>query len=250
MITMLKNRFVFIVPVTGFVVLVGLCPVFAQQRGNQNQQGASSGTFNQRSVLPQGATSGNGAPGSVDITAGTITGEERFLRENRAADEFVGGLRAEDIEFIGAVSVDPNEVKSSIEGPLVVEERQPANLLENAQTVQRATGMYSPRLVLSPQVEMAIGCDSLQLKQCRDAMALRSFDLSMQRLALTDPPGTTGSVEVLVEDGLARLRGTVPSERDRDLAELLVHLEPGIWRVQNDIVVQPPTPATDQQPSR
>jgi len=54
-----------------------------------------------------------------------------------------------------------------------------------------------------------------------------------------------------LKDGRVVLKGHVPTEHARTLAENLVRLEPGIWEVENELIVDPaaPKPATEQKPS-
>ena len=46
-------------------------------------------------------------------------------------------------------------------------------------------------------------------------------------------------LSVTVKDYTAILRGRVATEHDRSLAAALLLLEPGIWHVQNELVVEP-----------
>jgi osmotically-inducible protein OsmY len=50
----------------------------------------------------------------------------------------------------------------------------------------------------------------------------------------------TGPVEVSLDGQTVVLRGSVASDRDRDLAERLARLEPGISSVRNELLVDPP----------
>lgn len=58
--------------------------------------------------------------------------------------------------------------------------------------------------------------------------------------AATRMPGA--AVEITVQGRMAVLQGTVPSDRDRLLAERLALLEPGIERVENRLTVVAPSP--------
>jgi hypothetical protein len=76
--------------------------------------------------------------------------------------------------------------------------------------------------------------------------------LTVLRRLQTSLPGLDPSrFEVSVADGVAILRGTVASERDRKMAALLVGFEPGIGRVQNELTVENPawTPETGSSPA-
>jgi len=62
---------------------------------------------------------------------------------------------------------------------------------------------------------------------------------------------TAAPIGLEVKDGRVVLRGHVQTEHARTLAENLVRLEPGIWEVENELIVDPaaPKPATEQKPS-
>lgn len=47
------------------------------------------------------------------------------------------------------------------------------------------------------------------------------------------------NVGVMMQDGTAIVTGTVTSERDRRMSELLMRLEPGVRRVDNRVIVAP-----------
>ncbi|NMC20195.1 MAG: BON domain-containing protein [Thermogutta sp.] len=65
--------------------------------------------------------------------------------------------------------------------------------------------------------------------------AAKSFASAASRI-----PGAT--VEISVQGRTAVLQGTVPSDRERLVAERLALLEPGIERVENRLTVAPPPP--------
>lgn len=48
------------------------------------------------------------------------------------------------------------------------------------------------------------------------------------------------AVTVVVQDGTTVLSGRVATERDRQVAEVLARLEPGVGRVKNDLIVDSP----------
>jgi osmotically-inducible protein OsmY len=55
-------------------------------------------------------------------------------------------------------------------------------------------------------------------------------------------------VEVSMEGTTAVLRGVVATEHDRVMAEQLARLEPGIWKVQNELTVAPPPAVPEEEP--
>ena len=53
-----------------------------------------------------------------------------------------------------------------------------------------------------------------------------------------------GPIQVIMENQTAVLRGRVATAADRELAENLARLEPGVWRVRNELVVGPSAAAS------
>jgi len=58
------------------------------------------------------------------------------------------------------------------------------------------------------------------------------------------------TITVSLENETAVLRGRVATERDRLLAENIARLQPGIWGVRNELVVENPSPAAAKSSSR
>jgi osmotically-inducible protein OsmY len=84
---------------------------------------------------------------------------------------------------------------------------------------------------------MALGMEvKIDVKLPTDA-ALSSAATQGLAKSMRLPAGAP--VEVAVQGGTAVLRGVVATPHDRDLAEQLVLLEPGIARVTNELRVEP-----------
>jgi hypothetical protein len=64
-----------------------------------------------------------------------------------------------------------------------------------------------------------------------------------ERLAKMPGLLSSGRIEVSLEGRTAVLRGTVPSDSDRQLAERLAYLEPEVAQVRNELIVGTPPPA-------
>ncbi len=58
-------------------------------------------------------------------------------------------------------------------------------------------------------------------------------------LASTPAHGGVAGVVVTMDGRKATLSGSVASEKDRRMSELLIRLEPGVSQVDNQVVVQP-----------
>lgn len=171
------------------------------------------------------------APDAVE-DAGTLQGNERFLRENRSRSDFVGGSRQETSGFVGStqalgvgrVPAATETLTQSVDRSAVINRSLPP-LPRNA--------MYRPRLVVAfPTAEL-------------DTQA-RTQDLN-ERLHRWVSPNATNeiivpsepTVSVSLEDRRAILRGTVESEELSRKLETLLSFEPGIDEIENQLQIQP-----------
>lgn len=171
-------------------------------------------------------------PGAVGENVGAITGDERFLRDARDADSFVGASRGGG--FVGGTSaVDQVEIRSAVEGDLVREAIDPA--INRLRTLpQLPTGMYAPRLRLgfTPTTLPAPAMETAMTERLSTSTAIRS----------------SAPLEVSLAGRTATLRGTVGSERERQLAGLMLLFEPGISKVENQLAVMPPDASRPESP--
>lgn len=147
----------------------------------------------------------------------------RFLRDQRTVRDFVGGpvtTATGGAEFVGGLSA-ATAASSSVTG-LVEEVRPPLN----RPRVVRSTGTYAERLSLPP-------AGTAQ----RDSLSEATSPMSRALQSLIQERGLT--IEVFSADRSATLRGAVPSEHERQTAELLLMLEPGIEKVVNEVTIDP-----------
>ena len=181
----------------------------------------AQGLFGQRDL--GGSVSRRTQPGSA-AASGTDSGARRFLRDERTVRDFVGSTAGADAAtgFVGRQSAATAAI-SSVTG-LREEARPPVN---RPRTVRQA-GIYAERLSLSPETQSEIQAEQ---KPQELSKALTTF---IQSRSLT--------IEVSGEGRSAILRGTVPSERDRQTTELFVMLEPGIQKVENELIVDATLP--------
>lgn len=184
---------------------------------------AQQGLFGQRTLgrsLARRATSQ-----TQGTSAGSSSQSSRFLRDQRAATDFVGSSAANvtGTGFVGAQSAVTSAV-SSVAG-LSEEVRSPLN----RPRILRPTGLYAERLSID---ESSLGANG--------RIETETSTLSKSLWAITESRGVT--IEVSQANHSATLRGVVPSEDDRKTTELLVMLEPGIQTVVNDLKVDPSLP--------
>lgn len=187
------------------------------------------------SQLDAAAAASEGMAGNLGASVGELTGTERFLRSNRTRADFVGSDLIDRPGFIGSVQGNARGIiRSAITNlrPLVNEQ---INRLP-PEPITRQARPYAPRyqvgfdypLPASAEVEATLAQQLLRIP-------------GMERL---------GPIEVSVVGQTAILRGAVASDHQRDVAEQLVLLEPGIREVQNELYVGRPAgaPSVEELP--
>ena len=206
-----------------------MTPAEKFQLGTTSGGSGSGGSGSGGSGSQRGAAQGENLVGSV-------TGTERFYRGNREAGDFVGADLGDTGTFVGAQQVKeltPQEIQSAV-SDLSIPTGPDANRVQPQQSRAR---MYEPRLRVnfpfSPPAPRKVS--STLVRRLESA-------LSMTQL---------GRIEVSLEDGTATLRGEVASERERNLARLLILFEPGISDVRNELTVTAPqtVPSNQSQPN-
>lgn len=163
-------------------------------------------------------------PNSAFGGAGTLSGNERFLRQNRDFGDFVGlDLQEGPGEFVGLPDGSvPGRVRAAIED-LRIPPPPDVNRPRPPQPVRSSSLPYEPRLAVDFDFTRPPPADveADLLRQLQDsplAERLEGLQLSME--------GRT-----------AILQGTVASESDRSLAENWVRFEPGVEAVRNEVRV-------------
>jgi hypothetical protein len=205
------------------------------QMGQQNQQGTAPATGAQ-AMIQRG----------------------RFLRLNRSARNFVGSDSADSRGFIGAESADNERLRQAARAAAVAGAASAAGASPTGAALlgaAAASGPDAPR-PLFPRAQGAEGGPvepvapaklypprlKVDFEYSRPAKEVVGSNLS-QLLGSCSRLQCLGPIEVSLTGRTATLRGRVASERDRSLAERLVLFEPGISKVENDLVVGPPPEA-------
>lgn len=214
----MKRAFI-VVGVAVGILVVQLGDAYAQMFGSQSRRGTTSARL--------------GASGtSTDEMAGTsLQGNERFLRGNRRASDFVGSDVRERKGFVGTQQSGAARSESSPARRLV---RPRAAAVVPVSAVSPATGVYQPRVAVGFEVPQ-VAADEFTAMVARQLEAI---------------PGLhpADRIEVSVANGTATLRGVVVSERDRSLIGTLLLLEPGISSVRNDLKVIPRQERSGESP--
>jgi len=221
------------------VCLIACVPEVALAQFGQTTNG---GTFGGR-TLGGNVTAGNrnltGAPGNrggvgqgfggtgvqagatqQGNDAGSLSGNERFLRNNRQG-QFVGRDLADTTNFIGQ---DSGGLRTGF---------QDLGLL------RAAAQNFNPNGTVAAQrapIPVAYRVAFEHRTPSIDAQILPAVN---KRLIKRFPPTAQRSVSVVHGEDVLILTGTVSTEHDRDLAQQLVALEPGVGQIRNELRVIP-----------
>ncbi len=172
------------------------------------------------------------APGGGEFgaAAGMVQGNERFLRGNRAASDFVGTGNREEIGFVGqvnAANLDPSQIPTT----LGITRRQ-----NRAPQINRPVRRHRPNTLHEPPLELAFQPEPEALQRLAASAEEKISQSLGERFG--------SRIEVFVEGRTAILRGEVDTSEASRLAALMAGFEPGISEVRNELQVSSPS---DQQ---
>ncbi len=205
----------------------------AQLFGNRNP-GSSAGSqirspfgnSGQRASLGASASLGPANPSAAP--GGVLDGNERFVRGNRSRQDFVGSGRNDLSGFVGSEqAIGVGRVPAATDS-FRLEQTNSARI-NRPLPAQPSTGLYYPRLVLdvdpnavnstiqSPSYETSVGAST--------EIAQRVKKIAGE------------NVQVFMAGSTAIVKGTVASQRVAELAISILSFEPGIDRVDNQLVV-------------
>lgn len=162
--------------------------------------------------------------GNVGVfsNAGQLNGSARYLRGNRSRDAFIGSDIGDQPKFVGNVQARPGGVVL----PAVTTLTPPPDQTKQLNQPLPKPGekaLYSP--VLKPNWKLP-------------ERPATEVSASLERVLSNSPRFSPESrLEVLVEGRTAVLRGEVFSAAERDLAENVLRLEPGVSQVRNELQV-------------
>ncbi len=166
---------------------------------------------------------------------GQVSAEDRFIRGNRTADDFVGIDSGDRAGFIGAAGADnTGPIQSATTGNLAPKTTTgPA--IYRTRVRSPAPYMYEARLRVGFDVSPRSLPEHTTMV-ARRLMGVRAID-------------PASSIEVKLAGSTATLAGFVGSDREKRLAGMLLMFEPGISSVKNELVVRPPSTGPPQSPS-
>ncbi len=206
-------------PITAMVALAAML-IISDDAAAQLFGKRSVGSTLSRRARPTGVGRTTTADASAD--AGTIQGNERFVRGMRGRADFVGGDSRDRGGFVGSQQAETTgTVRTAVSGPRG--DTGPDANQGQAKTAAPRTGMYDPRL----RIDFSFTPESprvVSVALTRRLRACRGIDQS-------------SPIVVSVEGETATLRGEVAAERDRKLARLMLLFEPGISQVRNELTV-------------
>lgn len=187
---------------------------------------SSSGLFGSRSLGQGVGSSGSnfqGSPGNMvqqaQAGAGQASGNERFVRDSRAAGAFVGADSGDASAFFSQMQGGANTRSGLEEFARAAAQRQ----------FQNQNNGGSSRTQLRSRLTLGFAAPS-------PADHGVSAKLSKR---ITKLPGLQleGPLSIAMEGRTAILRGQVASDYDRQMIGRIALLEPGVAAVQNDLTV-------------
>jgi hypothetical protein len=187
--------------------------------GNRTLTGSTAG---------QGSVAGQTQQGTEGV--GQIQGNERFQRENRAQQGFIGQNAESTQNFLSTL----NAAQAQQGRAQQMNRRQDQDAVQDPNDA--AGGNSRNRVMYRITRQAAFDYRRPAPTQVSNTLATRIGRLPQIR--------TLSNVQVELNDRTAILRGQVATAHDRVLAEKLALLEPGVSRVQNELTVGSPAPAT------
>lgn len=221
----------------------------------QTTRAAPSGRAGGTSQASQSAQAGSQAQtGGQPEIAGQITGDERFLRENRDPGQMVGGAG----QGIGSLRGQTDNVTQ----PSMGMGRTQGGFNQGGFNPMNAFGggMNNPAMfnAMSRQrralrVPLRLGPAGTSFSGPAPGPAVASGPNLRVQQSLARIPQLRGasSLSVEMQGQVAVLKGVVTSQHERDLVARLVLLEPGVGDVKNELQVgstETPTPVPAPTP--
>lgn len=172
-------------------------------------------------LLRQSAPGGGEFAGNV----GMVQGNERFIRGNRRASDFVGVDARGPQGFVGqvnAANLNLNQIPTTLGT-----QRRPSR----APQINRPVRQHRPNTLHDPPLELGFEPDPEMLQ--------RLAATAEERIAQALDERFGSRIAVSVVERTAILRGEVDSVDALRLAELMAGFEPGVSSVRNELRVNP-----------
>lgn len=206
-------------------------------------------TFSGSSTL--GGMGMSGGMNSMGLgNVGQLDSSDRFVRGNRQAGAFVGANTSTQTGFVGDIQAGQNQGMQGYNQDFGLNSGQ---YMGNARTSYRTNranqqsdfgqggygGQYNRNQTRIPIIRhvafeypkpSGANFSSALTQRLQEALGFRSL----------------APLEVAVQGGIVVLQGRVATAHDRELAALLVRLEPGVDKVQNDLIVGTTAPQAEE----
>ncbi len=193
---------------------------------------AQAQLFGARSLgkpLTRRAATAAAASSAMDA-AGTVQGDERFLRGNRSRNEFVGSNRSSLQGFIGSEqAIGTGRVRTSVESLRELPDRSAA--INRPVKPLVADVMYRPRLSISAS-ELATASYIASVANKRDA-----------KLVLRLSKAAGSNIQISHERDRTVIRGVVASESMVEKLRILASFEPHIDTIESQLLIGSQLPA-------
>jgi hypothetical protein len=227
-------------------LLQGSAVVQAQYSSSASPSASGSsrqGMFGNRTMGSGARVGRGGSSGANDAlnTPSDLAGA-RFVRGNRQADDVVGRVAPDAQRWVGGVQDDTSggnwmQSLSDLSSGGLPSSWQNAN-----RSGQRSGG--EPAGQSMPAIRTTFRAAFEYSQPAPDKLS----ESLTRRLAGIPAIQTQTPLRVGIRGRTAVLRGTVPTEHARLLAEQILRLEPGVDAVRNEIVVEKPTSAEPTPP--
>jgi hypothetical protein len=214
------------------VAISGQQAAWAQSFGSRSAGGSiTSGRSSGGASF--GSRSGGAPTGFTSEGVGEAQGNERFVRGNRQAGDFVGGAAPDSGSggFIGSQASGANTGGSR-------STRNRGSSSSGSANQPNRSSSRSSRNDVRARIRLGF-----TIVRPTATSILPRLHHHLDKISL---PQSSSPIQVEIEKGTATLRGAVASAHDRAIAERLALLEGGIWKVNNELTVvgvqTPPAP--------
>lgn len=187
--------------------------------------GAGTGRTGQ--AVAGATTQGSASP--LGTTSGQLSPSARFVRGARQPGEFVGAGSEDLAGFIGAVQAGATQTGRAAVATLGSQARGTRTSTQGRSTTGRSTSGRAAATELRTPVQM-----DFEFPARSTATAAAAIQTRLNQILAAE---TLPAIRVELSGETARLSGMVATARERQLAERLVLLEPGIWEVSNELIV-------------
>ncbi|MDR2439906.1 MAG: BON domain-containing protein [Planctomycetaceae bacterium] len=177
---------------------------------------------------------------SVDDMMKSLTGEESG---NISLESSIDTIVESMTQKMQSTTNTAASVKSAVEGKLVVEEVIPETNRTVIEAVDTKTKRYSPRLKLDftqfplrPLSGKIAGI--VENKESTDLFEQTNTVITNDIARRVQNHLQTQEIHFEFKNRTVRLSGTVKTSRQRELAEMMLRMEPGVDKVTNDLVVE------------